>query len=55
MAANPKVQLRKLNPQYFEMKVKIQVTREWKLRYRIARWLIWLAAMLLGCGIRFEE
>lgn len=37
------------------MRVKVRVKRSLYLRLRLARWLIRLAARVLGCSLRIEE
>jgi hypothetical protein len=52
-ALNSDLLIRKLNANC-ALNVRIKVTRQFKLRLKAAVFLIRLAAMLLGCGIKIQ-
>ena len=54
MAVPPTITLRRLNRDY-TLQVRLIVTREWRLRLQIARFLMRICAHILCCGIHFQE
>jgi hypothetical protein len=55
MVAEPhKVWLHKFNPQ-ITLTVEIRLSRRFRLRKWLALRLIWLATLILGCGLEVEE
>jgi len=53
-SAQHEVSVSTLGPEVV-MRVKVRVKRSLYLRLRLARWLIRLAARVLGCSLRIEE
>jgi len=47
------ITINKLNRD-IELEVKFIYTREWKIRKKVAVWLIKFAAYIMGCGIKFD-